>query len=60
MHANDLLALPVKWGDVENFSYRTCLSWLWIFNLLGAHSIYWKNRKIIEKMINTIVSWQVM
>ena len=52
LNKNDPIGLPLVVSGVENFYY--CADWI---NPFGAHTDYWNNKTVGNKIVSTIKEW---
>jgi len=58
VHKYDQLAYPLDHDNIENYIYRGPLFAIKTYNPYKAHEDYWKRKKVREKIISTIKSWE--
>lgn len=58
INTTDVIAYPLSWANVENYYYKPLIPNP--LSLVTAHTSYWKNKKMVNKMVATIKQWGVL
>ena len=58
INKHDIIAYPIDQSNVENFTYSTSGINPFTYSPITAHSNYWDNSKVINKIVATIKMWK--